>query len=154
MKSNYIFIPASVVCVAIVGSRLTDAGMEWYSTIALPSWTPAGAVIGTVWTVIFVLCTVSLLVFWNTAPRDRRFTSIALLFAINGLLNVGWSFLFFFLGLIAAALIEMLVLLATIIALIVLLFPRSRLAALLLIPYGAWVVFATILTTAVWTLNR
>ena len=154
MKPNYILIPALVISVAIAGSRLTGAGMDWYATIHLPAWTPPGAIIGAVWTTIFTLCAAAILKFWNSSPRDNRFRLTAGLFALNGLLNVGWSYLFFFRQSIGAALFEMHLLLLSILLLIVLLYPRVKLSAVLLVPYAAWVAFATFLTYNVWVLNR
>jgi benzodiazapine receptor len=153
MKLKFILIPALVSMVAIAGSRLTGAGMEWYRTIALPTCTPPGSMIGIIWTAIFALCAIALFRFESSMPRDADFRRIRILFVINGLLNIGWSFLFFTLHSITGALVEMHFLFLSIIALIWLLRRRSVAAAVLLIPYALWVAFATILTYVVQSLN-
>ena len=109
----------------------------------LPSWTPPGSIIGLAWTTIFILTALSAMIVWNTAPRDSRLWWIVLLFLLNGVLNVFWSYLFFNQHLVGTALWEMLLLNASTVALIVLIWPINRLAASLLFPYVGWVTFAT-----------
>jgi len=72
------------------------------------------------------------------------------LYAANAILNVGWTYLFFRAERPALAGVEILVLLATIVALVVLMRPVNRQASWALVPYGAWVAFATALT---WTIT-
>jgi len=154
MKPNYVVIPAIVIVTAVVGSRFVNAGMEWYRTIHLPAITPPGWFIGVVWNVIFVLTTISAILVWNRAPHRGQFWAIVVLFLVNAVLNAMWSYVFFVEHAIGGAIVEMLVLLATVLAMIVLIRPISILAAELLIPYAAWVGFATYLTTEIWRLNK
>lgn len=154
MKMRFIFIPLAVLAVALLGSWLTGGGMDWYKTINLPSFTPAGSVIGTVWTIIFILTAISAIIFWGKAPRDRRFWWVLGFFILNGLLNIFWSFLFFNRHWLGAAVWEAGVLDLSVIILIILIWPISRLASMLLAPYAAWTTFATYLTFTVWTLNK
>jgi translocator protein len=152
IKPNYFIIPLITVLVSLVGSWLTDQGMVWYDTLKLPSWTPPGFVIGIVWTVIFILTTISALIVWN-----RRFfkpTIIGGYFLLNAALNVYWSFIFFYSGQIAASIWEMIALNLTTLILIVLIWRKSKVAAGLLIPYFLWVTFATYLAYNIWVLNR
>lgn len=153
IKTNYFLIPLLVLLVSATGNLITDRGMVWYDTINLPSFTPPGYVIGLVWTVIFILSTISALMFYNKKERTPRFILISLLFLNNALLNVFWSVLFFKLNLVGLAVIEMIVLNLTNLALIILLWPRHRIAAYLLFPYFLWVSFATYLAYTIWTLN-
>lgn len=153
MKINYFIIPLITVLVASIGGLMTSRGMNWYETIHLPSWTPKGSFIGTVWTLLFVLATISALIVWNTAFRDNRFWLIVILFLANAVLNVFWSFLFFNQHLIGLAVFGAGLLGLSVVALILLVWPVSVLASVLLIPYALWVGFATYLTYAVWTLN-
>lgn len=154
MKWNFILIPLAVIVVAGFGSLLTGGGMEWYRSIKLPSWTPPGSIIGTVWTIIFILTAVSAIIFWSKAPHDSRFWAVVAIFILNGLLNVLWSYLFFNQHLLGAATVEAALLDLSVIALIILIWPISRLASALLFPYAAWVAFATYLTYIVSSLNK
>lgn len=151
---RFIFIPLAVLAVALLGSWLTGGGMDWYKTINLPSFTPAGSVIGTIWTIIFILTAISAIIFWGKAPSDRRFWWVLGFFILNGLLNIFWSFLFFNRHWLGAAVWEAGVLDLSVIILIILIWPVSRLVSMLLVPYAAWTTFATYLTFTVWTLNK
>lgn len=152
-KSNYLFIPLIVVLVSTIGSFLTDSGMNWYETINTPSFTPPGSVIGAVWTVIFILCAISALLVWNKTKHDKIFRIIVVIFLLNAFLNVLWSALFFNQQMISASLIEIFILNATNLALIILIWPKSKPASALLMPYFAWVSFATYLLYNIWQLN-
>jgi len=152
-KLNFFIIPLIVIAVSIIGSFATNSGMEWYDTINLPSFTPLGSVIGAVWTMIFILCAISVLIIWNKIKHDKIFRIIIVLFLFNAFLNIFWSVLFFNQQMIQASLIEIFILNATTLALIILVWPRSKLASALLIPYFGWVSFASYLLYNIWQLN-
>jgi len=153
MKTNYLVIPLIVVLVAWLGGLITSAGMDWYETINLPDFTPPGYVIGTVWTIIFILTAMTALIVWNSFPRGKRFNWTISVFLVNAFLNVFWSYLFFGEHLLGLAIWDAGILAFSVALLIVALRPFSRLAAILLYPYLLWVVFATYLTYTVWALN-
>ncbi|MCL5733281.1 MAG: tryptophan-rich sensory protein [Patescibacteria group bacterium] len=155
MKQNYLVIPLIVIIIAIWGGLITSGGMVWYETIKLPAWTPSGVAIGIVWMVIFVLSAASALIIWNKkSKRDQKFWIIILIFILNALLNILWSNLFFGRGLIGLAAIEAVVMDLTVIALVALIWPLSKLASSLLLPYAGWVIFAIYLNYVIWILNR
>jgi tryptophan-rich sensory protein len=161
MRLNYIIIPAVTVIVSVAGGYFSRVGLvSWYGSINKPSFTPPGSVIGAVWTAIFILSTISALIVWNsyapwgTLARDARFWWIAGIFLLNALLNVFWSFLFFYRHEIYAAFWEAVALDLTVIALCVMIRPISQTASVLLWPYAGWGAFASYLTYAVWGMNR
>jgi tryptophan-rich sensory protein len=154
MKWNYIIIPIFVFLTAFIGSTLTDPNSTWYKTLKLPNFAPPGYVIGIVWTIIFILCAISALIIWNKLPHDNLFGWIIGIFVINALLNIGWSLLFFNQHQILASLVEMIFLEISVILLIVLSWKGVQLAAYLLLPYAAWVLFATYLTVNIYQLNK
>jgi len=141
------------VLVAWSGSRITGAGMGWYRTLRLPAWTPPGAVIGTVWTVIFVLTAIAAIMVLRRLTSAPRKTCFVTALVLNGFLNVGWSWVFFGQHLLGWAVFEAVLLELSVVALIVLAWSVSRRAALLLVPYAGWVAFATYLTYVVRNLN-
>jgi tryptophan-rich sensory protein len=153
MKLNYIIIPAITIIVGALGRYYTSLGMDWYQTINLPSYTPPNWVFGVVWNAIFLLATIAALVVWNTFDNQTHRFKIMIIFAINAVLNIAWSYLFFTNHLIGLALIESLALNATIISLTVLIAQKSVATALLLTPYLGWVSFATLLTAHIWFIN-
>src|SRR5690606_12715073 len=91
---------------------------------------------------------------WRTAGGFTAAGPAMALFAAQMMFNFAWSVLFFGLHSLGAAVIEVLFLVLAIVATIVAFWRISALAAALLLPYLAWTLFATYLTTAVWLLNR
>lgn len=155
MKLNYFIIPLVTVLVAVLGSRFTVQSLSgWYKSLNLPSIAPPGGFIGAVWTILFILATISALLVWNKFPHDTRFYWIIAIFILNAVLNFGWSWLFFGQHQIFAAIFEAGALGLSVLALVVLIWPESVLAASLLIPYAVWVFFATYLTYSIWSLNK
>jgi tryptophan-rich sensory protein len=74
-------------------------------------------------------------------------------FGVQLAVNALWSWLFFAWHRGALAAMEVLVLLALIVATVRAFWPSSRLAAILLVPYLLWVGFASALTWSVWQRN-
>jgi tryptophan-rich sensory protein len=137
----------AVTAVAVVGGLATDTSSEWYRQLDRPSWQPPGAVFGPVWTVLYVLIAVSATLAYRDVREQRRL--VLALYGANLALNLGWTWIFFQGHAPVAAGVEIVMLLATIVALIALVRPANRAAALALVPYGAWVAFATALTWAI-----
>ncbi|MBE0534766.1 MAG: tryptophan-rich sensory protein [Phycisphaerae bacterium] len=130
------------------------AASEWYENLAKPPFTPPGYVFGIVWPVLYLLMGVALFLVLK-APPDRRGRSAAIgLFAVQLLLNALWTPLFFRWRLIGVALVEIIVLWAFILLTVTAFRKVSRVAAVLLVPYLAWVSFAVVLNAGFWVLNR
>ena len=123
----------------------------WYAALEKPWFTPPDRVFGPVWGVLYLMMAISGWLLWRGRGPDRR--RALMLFAVQLVLNGAWSILFFGLKLIGPALIEIAVLLIAIGATIVAAFHISTIAALLLVPYFAWVCYATALNAAIWWLN-
>ncbi|MEO8065298.1 MAG: TspO/MBR family protein [Candidatus Doudnabacteria bacterium] len=158
MKINYFFIPLIALLVAMTGDYFTSAGLKkWYKSLKLPSFSPAGQVIGTVWAVIYILATISVLIVWNTNAvlhEETVFNFIIVMFTLNALMNVFWSFIFFFLHMVGYAVLEAGALALSVLALILLIFPISVLAAIVLVPYFVWTCFVAYLNYSIWQLNK
>jgi tryptophan-rich sensory protein len=153
MHISYILIPLVTILVAYIGGRLTARSVAtWYRTLHKPSWTPPGSVIGAVWTVLYILAAISALIVWNLSTPVPLI--VATLFILNAVVNVLWSYVFFYLHKMGPAIWVCLFLDLTIVLLIWLIAPLSTLAAWLLVPYAAWVTFASYLNYRVWAMNR
>jgi tryptophan-rich sensory protein len=139
--------------VAACGGILTKIG-PWYRGLRKPSWQPPDWLFAPAWTLIFALAATSGVLGWYAAPTTAIRTEILALFAVNGLLNIGWSWLFFTLRRPDWALGEVALLWLSILALIVALWPTSRHAAWALVPYLLWVSFASFLNWTIVRLNR
>lgn len=154
IKLNYFVIPLITITVAILGSLFTTSGMTWYDVeIIKPQLTPPKIAFPIAWNTIFILTTISALIFWNKVKDNKTKTTITILFLANALLNIFWSFLFFNQRLILSAFIEMIVLELILVALIILLYKISKLASWFLAPYLLWVGFASYLTWQIYYLN-
>jgi tryptophan-rich sensory protein len=125
----------------------------WYQHLAKPPWRPSNSVFAPVWAVLYLSIAVSGWLVWRTSG----FAGAALPLVIYGIqliLNAAWPPIFFGLHRIGLAFVELVLLWLAIIATIAVFFPVQPAAALLLLPYLAWVSFAGALNFAVWRLNR
>lgn len=147
-------IVAVVLTVALlaVGGLMTQVG-AWYAALRKPSWNPPNWLFGPAWTLIYGLIALAGVKAWNAARDRRQGLGIVAVFALNALLNVAWSELFFNFHRPDWALIEVVAFWLSIVALIVTVAPVSHVAGWLLAPYLAWVTFAGVLNLAVVRLN-
>jgi tryptophan-rich sensory protein len=142
----------AAAAIAVLGALMTDLG-PWYLNLRKPGWQPPDWLFGPAWTLIFGLCAISGYLAWRNAPNRGGRDGVVALFALNGFLNVLWSALFFRLKRPDWALPEAGLLWLSILLMIVVLPRYSRTASALLLPYLAWVSFATILNWSVIALN-
>lgn len=140
------------ILVALAGGILTDTG-AWYRSLRRPSWKPPDWAFGPVWTVIFTLTATSAVLAWNADAGWGSRAALLAAYAINAVLNVAWSGLFFTLRRPDWALVELVLLWLSIVGLILVTAPLSITAALLLVPYLAWVGTAGFLNRAIVRLN-
>lgn len=139
-------------CVAALGATMTDLG-PWYQGLAKPAWNPPDVVFPMGWTLIYALITLAGVAAWRAARTSAQAEWVIGLFALNGFLNITWSILFFRLQRPDWAFWEVTLLWLSILVLIGYCGRFSRGAALLLLPYLAWVSFAGALNWAVVQLN-
>lgn len=147
-----------IICVTIclglgIASGFSTASSisGWYQTIQKPSWNPPNWIFGPVWTVLYILMGIAAALVWNSRSPHRQ--TALVLFAVQFVLNILWSFIFFGLHNLPLALVEI-ILLTIFIALTIYWFLKiNRLAAVLLLPYLMWVSFASSLTYTILILN-
>lgn len=146
------FVAGSLLAGGIGAVLQSDALQTWYPSLDKPSFTPPSWLFAPVWTTLYVLIGIAAWLDWR-ARDDRRARISLALFGAQLVLNAGWTGIFFGLQQPGWALVEILVLLGVIVAWIVTTWKPARLAALLLLPYAAWVSFATALTAGIVLLN-
>lgn len=136
--------------VSFLSAQASFAGLEsWYSTLRKPTWTPPNWLFGPAWTVLYALMATAATLVWTSGRRRAL-----ILYAIQLALNGAWSVLFFGLRRPDWALADI-VLLDIMVLVTLIVFYRIRpLAGLLLIPYLAWILYATALNWSIWSLNR
>ncbi|MEM4703202.1 MAG: TspO/MBR family protein [Candidatus Pacearchaeota archaeon] len=106
--------------------------------------TPPNFVFLIAWTILFFLIALALYFAW--ANSDKRKTIIGIVFGINLVLNVLWSWIFFGLKQPKIAFVEIIILWLSILVVILVVRKSSKTSAWLLVPYLVWVAFAGILT--------
>lgn len=143
---------AWAVGLLLVGGLMTPLG-DWYKNLAKPSWQPPGWAFGPAWTLILGLSAWSGYIAWNAATTPEQQRTILIVFAVNGFFHLLWSPLFFKARRPDWALVEVPFLWASIAAIIIGLWPIAPNAALLNLPYLAWVSFATFLNLTIVRLN-
>jgi tryptophan-rich sensory protein len=143
---------AVLACLAVgaAGALLTRPQLgSWYRRLAKPRWNPPDSVFAPVWTTLYVMMAVAAWLVWRGGATWRLVP-----FAVQLALNLGWSGLFFALRRPGLAAVEIVFLWLSIAITIVAFAPVSMAAALLLLPYLAWVTFAGALNVRIWSLNR
>jgi len=135
---------------AAVGAVASVDAPSFYAQLSKPSWAPPAWLFGPVWTVLYGLMGIAAWLVWRS-PGPKR--AALTLFGAQLVANALWSWLFFAWHRGALAAVEILLLLALIVAMIMAFWHVSRAAALLMVPYLLWVGFASLLTWAVWRSN-
>ena len=143
-----------VVSLAVggIGGLVTASSVTtWYTGLIKPPFNPPNAVFGPVWTTLYVLMALAAWRVWRTGPIARRPGLI--LYAVQLALNLAWSLFFFGLRQPAIALAEIALLFAAVVATGVAFWRTDRAAGVMMIPYAAWVAFASVLNFEIWRLN-
>jgi tryptophan-rich sensory protein len=145
------FFLIATLGVGATASLFTEPSIPtWFAGLRRPAFAPPNAVFAPVWTTLYVLMAVAAWRIWRkTGLKSVEMAAFALQLA----LNFAWSAIFFGLHQIGAALIEIMALDLIVLATIILFVRRDRWSAILLLPYLAWILFASALTHAFWQLN-
>lgn len=124
----------------------------WYHALAKPAWRPPDWLFAPVWTVLYILIATSGWHVWRSGHPDTIPALAA--FALNLALNAAWSPIFFGLRRIDLALVEIVALWGSTLALVILFTGVSSTAGALMAPYLVWVSFAAVLNAQIWRMNR
>lgn len=136
---------------AALGALASAQAGAFYLQLAKPAWAPPPGVFGPVWTALYGLMGVAAWWVWRSESRPRRLALA--LFVAQLAANTLWSWLFFQWRLGGWAFADILLLDLLVVATLAAFWRVHRGAALLLVPYLAWIAFATALTWAVWQAN-
>lgn len=127
--------------------------MEWYNSLAKPSWTPAPSTIGTIWSILYPIITVTFGFVFVQAIRKKLPRLVALPFAINLVANLIFTPIQFGLRNLPLASVDILIVLGTIIWMIEAIWKHYRWVALAQVPYLIWVATATVLQLSITAMN-
>ncbi len=149
------FAAGCVILAAGIGSFATIPNVAtWYAGLEKPAFTPPNWLFGPAWTVLYILMGFS---FWRilSLGSDEPGQRLAVtLFLVQLALNALWSVVFFGLHSPLYGLIVISAMIMAIVATIFTFWPLDRVAAIVMIPYLAWVAFATALNLSIFMLNR
>ncbi|MEQ8825001.1 MAG: TspO/MBR family protein [Filomicrobium sp.] len=144
--SLFVFLVLTTL-VASAGSAFQPG--EWYEALAKPEWTPPNWIFGPVWSLLYLMIAIAGWLIWRSQGLGLPLLLWLMQLALNGL----WSYLMFSENDIGLAMTDITALWIVIAAFILTSWRINRLAALLFIPYLAWVSFAAALNFAILQLN-
>jgi len=139
----------AILVVAAASSGALFKPGEWYRGLQRPSWTPPNWAFPVVWSILYIAIGVAGWLVWQAAGMGVAMT----FWLVQLILNAAWSWLFFGRKRMDLALVDVGLLFMTIIAFMLAAYPVSQTAALLFLPYAAWVATAAALNRTVWRLN-
>lgn len=137
---------------AVGGLATASSVTTWYAGLNKPAFNPPNAVFGPVWTTLYVLMAVAAWRVWRRASPLGAGPAL-MLYVAQLILNLGWSLIFFGLRQPGWAMIEVVCLLTAVAATTVAFWRSDRPAGLMMLPYAAWVGFASLLNLEIWRLN-
>lgn len=147
-----LMIAAWVIITAVLGGLATELG-PWYFSLKQPAWKPPDWSFGVIWTIIFILSAAAWFITLNSEPTSSQKLALTSLFLLNGFLNVLWSVFYFRMHRPDWSLIEGGFLWASVLGIIVVMWPIRALAAYLMLPYLIWVTVAMRLNWETLVLN-
>jgi len=139
----------AVAVAAGVGGLAAAGSQATYRALELPPYAPPSWLFGPVWTVLYLMIGVAGWLLWRERGWDRNLW----LWTAQLLLNLAWTPLFFAADLYTVALVDIVLLAAAVAVLVAWAWRGTRAAAWLLLPYLAWVCFATALNAGIVVLN-
>lgn len=132
----------------IVGFLIS--GSMDYDMLNQPPLSPPSILFPIVWTILYVLMGVS---FGILRDKHLNDSNVKLIYYIQLIVNLLWPIAFFVLKWRLFAFIWILILDALVVLMIFTFYKRNKTAALLQLPYLAWVLFASYLNLGVYILN-
>lgn len=154
---RYILVISTCLAVGYLSGMVTqDSVTTWYATLKKPFFNPPNWVFMPVWTLLYIAMGVAAARVWSKENETNyKVVRKALLFFIIQLaLNALWTILFFGIKNPLLALVEIVLLWLMIYETYTQFKKIDAFSAKLLIPYLAWVSFASILNASVWWLNK
>lgn len=138
----------------VIGSIFTTRAIPtWYAELERPWFSPPSWLFGPVWVTLYVLMGIAAWLVWRQGIGHREVRIGLTLFAVQLVLNVLWSYVFFGRQAPLEGFMEILLLWLAILLTIIAFFRRSKPAGWLMVPYILWVSFAAVLNYFLWQLN-
>jgi tryptophan-rich sensory protein len=127
--------------------------INWYNSLAKPSWTPAPATISLIWTILYPIILISFGFVFVQAFRGKVSRRVAVPFAINLVANLLFMPLFAGLRNVPLAAVDIVIVWATILWCAIAVWPVYRWVAVVQVPYFVWVSIATVVQLSITAMN-
>ncbi len=132
--------------------RATD-WKTWYDHLHKPTWTPSGRTIGIIWSILYpIIIGVFIAIFVRTGAGQLPWYILAIAL-VNAVANAFFTYIQFRLKNLMLASVDIVIVWVTIVASGILLWPHSKILALLLLPYLVWVSIASTLQLSITKMN-
>jgi tryptophan-rich sensory protein len=138
---------------ALGGWATAQSVKTWYPILNKPAFNPPNWLFAPVWTALYILIGIAAYLIWIKRDRIVNLPRTVAIYLIQLILNLAWSFIFFYLHEIGFALAEIILLLVVIVINAVTFYRIDKWAGLIFIPYILWVSFASFLTYNILILN-
>ncbi len=136
---------------AAVGAAFVSID-DWYAALNKPSWNPPAWIFGPAWTLLYIMMAVAAWLVWREGGWKVQGRALRW-FLLQWMLNALWTPLFFGMHRAGLAFAEIIVLWFALLATLASFWLVRKVAGVLLLPYLAWVSFASALNFAIWRLN-
>ena len=147
-----LFLVPLCVLLGFLAGMFGSPNTAWFQGLEKPGIYPEPKWFGIVWTILYIMIGLSVALI-ASAWGARGRTAALWVFAVHFALNLSWSYVFFGAQQITAALVVLVLIVASLLVVMALFWRVRKLAAVLLIPYLAWVCFATALNYQFLQLN-
>jgi translocator protein len=141
-----------ILCLAVGGSAgyfTAQSVLTWFPTLNKPFFNPPSWVFAPVWTTLYIMMAVAAWLVW----LEGNSRNALILFFIQLSVNFAWPLLFFAMHQLTWALVAIITMWALILVTLRTFWKASKPAGWLMLPYLAWVSFATVLNASFWWLN-
>jgi len=126
---------------------------DWYAHLQKPTWNPPNWIFGPVWTTLYTMMAIAAWLVWKRGGFAGQRVALSL-FLVQLFFNTLWSPLFFGLHHPALAFVDIALLWLALLGTVGAFWKARPPAGALLVPYLAWVTFASALNFAIWRMNR
>jgi len=127
--------------------------MEWYASLAKPSWTPAPSTISLIWAILYPVIIGSFVFLFVKAYQGKVPRIVAVPFAVNLVANLLFMPIFSGLRSVPMAAVDIVIVWATIIWCVVAVWSHYRWVAVAQVPYFVWVSIATVIQLSITAMN-
>ena len=155
-KDKIVSLLGFILLCFIVGSissvLMQDSLTSWYPTLIKSPHNPPNEVFAPVWAILYTLMGIAIWLIWDE-KHNPVFANAVLAFFVGLILNIGWTFSFFFLKNPILGFADVLMLDFAVLLAVIFFYKIKKLAGILLIPYLVWLLFATYLNAYIIWLN-